>query len=162
MTHYLKITFIAVFFVLASFHPVKAQTITITEQTQLNFTILEKPASGSKNITINATTNGVSGTGTVLIGTPTRGQYSVKCTGAGCNPSATIDINNINSGNANLTISNFTGDYDGSALASFPQSGLAKPTGGGKTLYLGATATYNSSVPVGTLTPSFDIVVTIP
>jgi hypothetical protein len=61
-----------------------------------------------------------------------------------------------------VTVSSFTGIYDTTSINSFPRSGLAKPkSGGGTTLYLGATATYTSSMPVAALTPSFDIVVTL-
>ncbi len=140
----------------------KAQTVTITEQAQLDFAQLERPASGSQRITIDPTTGTYSGTGVVQIGTPARGQYKIKRTGGGGTTSCTIDIQNISSGNAAVTIDRFKGDYGGTFINSFPQSGLPRPgTGGGTTLYLGARATYTSSVPVGTLTPSFDIVVTL-
>ncbi|MCP5246902.1 MAG: DUF4402 domain-containing protein [Burkholderiales bacterium] len=139
-----------------------AENISITEQTQLSFAQLEIPVSGSETITIDPGTGSYSGTGTVQIGVPTAGSYKIKRSGNGPSTSCTIDIQNINSGDAALTINNFTGVYDTTTIASFPRSELPKPSGGqGTTLYLGATAQYTSSVPTGTLTPSFDIVVTL-
>ena len=138
------------------------ESVTITEQVQLDFAQLNTPASGSETIIINPTTGGFSGSGTVQIGTPARGQYKIKLTGNGSTTSATIDVQNISSGSGAVTISNFTADYGGSAIGALPQSGLAKPAKGqGTVLYLGATAQYTSAVPAGTLTPTFDIVVTL-
>ena len=138
-----------------------AESVQITEQTEMNFAQVEIPTSGSKTIIINASTGAYSGTGTVQTGTPARGQYKLRLSGSGSSTSSTIDVQNISSGNAAVTISTFTGNYNGAAI-SIPQSGLTKPAGGGgTTLYLGATATYTSSVPVGAITPSFDVVVTL-
>ena len=133
-----------------------------TQVTQLKWPTLGKPASGSRTYIIHADGTADTGTGTKLYGTSSRGQYTLTKSGNGGGVhSITIDIQNINSGNANVTLSNFTGVYNGITITSFPRSGLPKPVNGaGTTLYLGATATYTGSVPVGGLTPSFNIVVT--
>jgi hypothetical protein len=137
------------------------ESCTITTNAALTFGTLGNPASGSNTYTISASGAAASGTGTLLYGTTSRGQYTLKKTGNGGNFSTiTIDIQNINTGSANVSLGSFRGVYGGAAINSFPASGLAKPgTGQGTTLYLGATATYNSSVGAGSMTPSFDIVV---
>jgi hypothetical protein len=138
------------------------ETVTITEVQQLKFATLAKPTSGSQAKTVPRDGSAPTGTGTILFGTWSRGQYTIKRSGSGSSSSCTIDIQNISSGNANLTIGTFLGNYNGSNVNSFPASGLARPaTGSGTTLFLGATATYNSSIPKGTYAPSFDIVVTL-
>ncbi|MES2906892.1 MAG: DUF4402 domain-containing protein [Pseudomonadota bacterium] len=139
-----------------------AESITITEVQQFRFATLAKPGSGSQTLTVPRDGSAPTGTGAILYGTSSRGQYNIKRTGSGSSTTCTIDIQNISSGNANLTIGSFLGNYNGSNINSFPASGLARPSNGtGTTLYLGATATYNSSIPKGTYTPSFDIAVTL-
>lgn len=137
------------------------ETITITEDTQLNFAKLQKPTSGTNYITIDPSTGGYSGTAVILTGVPSRGAYTIKRTGIGTTTSMTIDVTVVSTGSAGLTINQLTGECEGTDILSFPRSGLAKPKGSGSTLYLGATATYNSSVPSSTLTPSLDITVTL-
>lgn len=135
-------------------------TATATEVTKLNWAALQVPG-GSTTYTVSGTGGADSGTGTKLYGATARGRYNVvrdNTEGSSC--TITIDIVNVASGNANLTITGWTGNYNGSNLVGAPPwTGLARPVKG-KTLYLGATATYNGSVPVGALTPSFDIQVT--
>ena len=144
------------------FFPAITMAQTITQTTQLQFGMLARPASGSHNFTLN-TSNGTSGTGVLLSGTPLSGVYQVTRGAFGVG-TITINVNNINSGNPNLTLGSFTGNWGGTAIASFPQSGLTRPGGGpGTTLRLGATVTYNSSIPINTtINPSFDIVVVQP
>lgn len=161
--HWLRnVIAVALVYVCMASTALAAESCTITENTTLAFGGLQKPGSGSETYTIPADGGSPTGTGTLLYGTPIRGKYTLKKTGSGGGfTSITIDIQNVSTGNANVTLGSFTGDYNGSAVASFPATGLAKPaTGAGTTHYLGATATYNSSAPVGSLTPSFDIVVT--
>jgi hypothetical protein len=68
---------------------------------------------------------------------------------------------NIVTGSPNLTLSSFTGTYDGVPLAGAPPwSGLPKPAFAGKELRLGATATYTSALTPSTLTPTFGIKIT--
>lgn len=140
-----------------------AHAQSISQTTQLNFATLTKPSSGSQNLTVS-TSNGVSGTGTVLIGTPVAGVYQITRGSLGTG-TITIDIQNINSGSAAVTLNSFKGLWgNNTTINSFPTSGLTRPAGGGgTTLKLGATVTYTSSVPAGTvITPSFDIVLTQP
>ncbi len=84
-----------------------ATTFSATEVTKLTFGVLQKPTSGTQTFTIDSQ-GPTSGTGTVLYGTPTPGQYTLTCTGT-CTGTVTLDVQNINSGNANVTISNFQG-----------------------------------------------------
>lgn len=141
-------------------------TATATEVRKLAIEVLQVPPSGSQTCVVAGTSgaNSCSGasTGTKIYGTIASGRYQlVRDNTEGTTAcTITIDVQNISSGNANVTLGSITGTYAGTALSgSPPWSGLARP-GAGRTLYLGATATYNSSVPVGTLAPSFDIVVT--
>ena len=159
-----KITYLCcfalIFFQINAAHA--QETITITEITQLDFSKLDIPASGSQTIIINPSSGGYSGSGTVQSGSPARGEYKIILSGTGSSTSITIDIQNISSGSAQLTVDQFTGDYGGTFINSFPRSGLTKPvTSPGTTLYLGATAQYSSGVSEGNLVPSFDIVVTL-
>jgi hypothetical protein len=134
-----------------------AQTLTFTGGiTTLKFGTLQKPSSGSQTYIISAT-GAVSGTGTKLYGVTGNAQVQLKRTGT---PARTIsiDIQNVNTGDANLTLTNFTGRYKTTNIASFPVGAMADPGTTSATLKIGATATYNSSVPIGSLTPSFDIV----
>lgn len=153
---------LAVFLFLCPLTARAIESVTISQVTQLQFGALSKPAAGSQTYTIPANGGAATGTGTLLFGTVMRGQYTLKAKGTGGGfTSYTIDIQNIVSGNANLTINAFTGDYNGTAIASFPRTGLPKASVAGTTLYLGATASYNSSIPIATIAPSFDIVVTL-
>lgn len=133
----------------------------ITENTQLDFGTLAKPAAGSETFTIT-TSNTTSGTGTLLFGTSSRGSYQIT-RGAFSSSPVELDIQNVNTGSAALTLDGFTGSWGGTTINSFPASGLTAPnTGIGTTLLLGATATYTSAITNGTLTPTFDIVLTQP
>lgn len=73
--------------------------------------------------------------------------------------SLSLDIQNITTGSASLTLSNFTGIYDGTTITSFPVSGLTTPDNNGLTLYLGATLTYLNSIAEGSYSMSFTIVI---
>lgn len=141
-------------------------TATATEVRKLAIGVLQIPASGSETCIVAGTSgaNSCSGasTGTKIYGTIASGRYQlVRDNTEGTTAcTITIDVQNISSGNANVTLGNVTGTYAGTALVgSPPWSGLARPATG-RTLYLGMTATYDNNVPVGTLAPSFDIVVT--
>lgn len=138
-----------------------AQTITIAEVSPLRFGKLEVPASGSHTFTVS-TAGTTSGTGVLLPGsTVSAGNYTLSCS-ASCTGSWNISISvaNVNSGNANVTIGSWTGNYIGVNIA-IPSSGNPK-CNTAKTLLLGATATYNSSAPVGALSPTYQVVVTTP
>lgn len=132
----------------------------VLQTTQLQWPVLGVPA-GSANYTVSGATGTGSGTGTAIYGTSTRGQYNVKKTSGNENQCSTIsiDITNIVPGNANLTLGSFTGNYNGTNLVGPPPwTGLAMP-GAGKTLFLGATSSYNASIPIGALTPTFNVAV---
>lgn len=104
------------------------ESCTITEVTPLTFGTLQKPASGSQTFTIRANGLGPTGTGTLLYGTTSRGEYTLRRTGVGGGfTSVTIDIQNISSGDPNLTLSTFTGRYGLNPIASFPEAGLNPP-----------------------------------
>lgn len=129
----------------------------IGSPTNLNFGTLQKPASGSRTFTVS-TSGGTSGTGTLLGGTPSNAQVTLRRTGS---PAGTISlsISNINTGSAALTLGSFTGLYGSTSISSFPRGALADPgTGGGTVLKIGATATYTSSIGQTSYTPTFDIV----
>lgn len=142
----------------------------VTQTAQLKWPTLTIPAT-SDTYTIVGTGAGmtVSGTGTIVYGTAAvRGGYTIKrasgsnTSGAGGScPNITINITGVTPGNANLTLTNFTGRYNNANLTGNPPwTGLALPTPGGLALILGATATYTSAIPAGGLTPTFNIVVT--
>lgn len=137
---------------------VSAQTL--SETNQLAFGALEIPAAGSVTATLSATGT-YSGTAVRLYGTTSRGRYSITRGTLGTG-TITLDIQNISTGNPNVTLSNFTGRWGATNIATFPRSGLARPAIAGTVLQLGATLTFNNSVSVTALTPSFDIVLTQP
>ncbi len=131
--------------------------------TQLKFPTLTIPA-GSTTYTISGTDGATSGTGTIVYGAAgTRGQYLVRRT-SGTNGSCAniiIDVTNVVTGNPNLTLTGFTGRYNNANLTGNPPwTVTALPTNAGRTLFLGATATYNGSIPAGGLTPTFNITLT--
>lgn len=135
-------------------------TATVTQVTQLNWSALQKPG-GATTYIISGTGGADGGTGMHLYQTSARGQYNVvKDNNEGTPCTITIDIKNVVPGNANLAIGTWTGNYNGANLgAGPPWAGLALP-GAGKTLFLGATATYQAAIPIGTLTPTFNIQIT--
>lgn len=133
----------------------------ITQNTQFTFGTLQKPASGSHTFTIT-TTGTTSGTGTLLFGAVSAGSYQITRGSLGSS-TITLDIQNVSTGSAAATLSNFTGRWRNTNISSFPRSGLTRPaTGAGSTLLLGATLTYTSAVTPGSLTATFDIVLTQP
>lgn len=133
----------------------------LTQNTQLAFGALQKPSSGSQTFTVTRT-GSTSGTGTKLYGTTAAGSYTIT---RGSLPSGTItiDIQNASTGSAAVTLGSFTGKWANTNIASFPKSGLSRPNRGtGTVLLLGATLTYTSAVSTGSLSPTFDIVLTQP
>ena len=141
-----------VMFVIPPAHAV----IGITEIQQLDFGILQTASAGSESITVPRDGSAATGTGTVLSGTPARGQFTI--TGS-AGTSIDIDIQNVSTGSSELTLDTFQGIYDGGNINVFPQGGLGVP-GAGKTLYLGAKLTYTNLITDGsTFNPSFDIVI---
>ncbi len=140
-----------------SWLPPAFATITITPVANMDFAMPEVPASPSSNLILPADGGMVTGTGTIIDGIPHRGQVNLFST-AGVS-TISIDIQNISTGSGAVTLSNFTGIYDGIPISSFPQGALPLPSAG-KTLYLGATLTYTNAVTDGlTLNPTFDLIV---
>lgn len=138
-----------------------ARAQALTQNAQLAFGPLQKPSSGSQTFTIS-TAGATSGTGTRLYGTSSAGSYNITRGSLG-RGTITLDIQNISTGSAAVTLGSFTGKWGNTTVASFPTSGLARPGGGGgTTLLLGATLTYTSAVSTGSLSPTFDIVLTQP
>lgn len=137
-----------------------AQTITITEQQPLRFGVLQTPGGAADSFTVDPS-GATSGTGTLLYGTVSQGIYRIRCT-ANCAGTWTlaVDVGNVSSGDPHLSITGFTGTYQSFSSFSLPRSGLPRPAGTGSLLSIGATATYNSSIPAGLLVPTFDIVIT--
>jgi hypothetical protein len=128
-----------------------------TEVTKLDWSTLQIP-SGSTTYKVDGTSGAESGTGTQLYGTSARGQYTItKSSGneATCS-TFTIDVKNISCQAAGCTLGAFTGNYNGANLSGAPPWTVALP-GAGKTLYLGATATYDGAVTAGAKTPTFDL-----
>jgi hypothetical protein len=138
----------------------RATAQVLTEVTQLNFGALEIPAAGSVTATLSVT-GAFSGTATQLYGTVSGGRYTITRGTLGTG-TITLDIQNVSTGNAAVTLTDFTGRWGTTPIASFPQSGLGRPSVGGTTLRIGATLTFDSSVNPSTINPSFDIVMTQP
>ncbi|NDF13128.1 MAG: DUF4402 domain-containing protein [Proteobacteria bacterium] len=141
----------------ALLHPVTAaatcQSVIISEVQRMDFATLET-SSSPKDITVNYDGSGYTGSGVVLIGSPSRGGYQLvgdpTCT-------VSLDIENISTGSANVTLDSFKGSYQNLTINSFPSSVLPAP-GAGSVLYLGAKMTYQN-VPEGPISPTFDLVV---
>lgn len=137
--------------------PVKAQaacTVTVASGTSINFGTWQQVSSGSQ--TADVTTADVrSGTGTYLYGTTVHGTLTLtnnpQCSG-------TLTITAADGGGVSgITLSNFHLNYNGAAITN-GQSGLALGgNGAGKTLLVGATATFSSAVPIGTASPTLQI-----
>ena len=131
-----------------------ACNLTATQTGTLDWGTLGKPASGSQTFDITAA-DATSGTGSWLYGTtPVHGSFKIQ--GHGSCSTITITISNAG-GAAGVTLSNFHLNYNGVNIAN-GQSGLAL----GKTLKIGATATYTSAVTTGLSNPTFNVVVSSP
>jgi hypothetical protein len=131
---------------------------TSAQVAQLNWGTLQIPAA-STTFTVSGTTGATSGTGTLLFGSPGRGQYTISAGSSSeshCN-TLTINVAPTNCVAPGCTLGTWTGSYNGTALSGAPPwTGLAMPATG-KTLYLGATATYTSAATAGTYAPTFTI-----
>ncbi|GEM_PF-2163515 len=161
MSHAAVTLWVMGLFIFAFIAPARADvTISISDVTQMDWGTVQIPASGSEYISISPANSGISGTGTVLFGFPSRGVYSLKSSGEG-ETAITIDISNVSTGSSNLTIDNFTGIYSSYTINSFPSASLPLPSTSGTNLYLGARETVNAAMTPTTLTPTFDIVVIV-
>jgi hypothetical protein len=141
--------------------PVMAKVnISISETTRMNWGTVGIPSSGSQYLTLSPSNSSVTGTGHVLLGTPSRGVYNIRGVGGG-STSITIDISNVSTGSSYLTLDSFTGIYSSVNINSFPSPTLPLPSPSGTPLYLGARATMTSSLSPGALHPTFDVVVIV-
>ncbi len=139
-----------------------AQSISITPVQTLTFPILARPTSGNTtNLSISPLNSTTSGTGTIVGGAATRGQYTISITSGGSPVSISLDITGITTGNAGLTLDTFRGFYAGQTISSFPSSTLPLPatTPSNTPLYLGAKVTADSTVASGSYSASFSITV---
>lgn len=136
-----------------------ATSISLTETQVLTFPTVGVPSSGSVNLTISPLNSSTSGTGQIVAGTAKRGIYTLVAKGKG-GVSISITIDGITSGNSGVTLSAFRGLYNSTTINSFPSSTLPLPqTNPGTPLYIGATVTANSTVPVGSYTGSYNITI---
>jgi hypothetical protein len=132
--------------------------VTVTEIARMDWGTIGIPAGGSATIILHPNNATPSGTGTIIYGSPSRGQYKLVLSGSGTETSMTLDISSISSGSGSLALSNFTGIFGATSVPTFPSGTLALPaTGAGTPLYLGATATVTAGQNPASLNPSFDI-----
>lgn len=137
-----------------------AGTISVTENQPMSFGMLAVPGSGSEYVQLTPNNDSLSGTGTMIGGSASRGIYLLKTSGVPDSSFVTIDIAAGTTGSPNLQLTHFAGNYDGTNIASFPAGSMPEPGMAGKLLYLGARASYNNLVGSGTvLNPFFDIMV---
>jgi hypothetical protein len=135
-------------------------TVTIAETTRMDFGTVAIPASGGQYLALNPSNSVLTGTGNKLFGMPSRGAYTLTSSG-NTSTSITIDIINVATNSANLTLDNFDGIYNGSAIGSFPSSPQALPSTTGTAFYLGARETVSAGMSPSAPNPSFDIVVIV-
>jgi hypothetical protein len=137
-----------------------AQSINITPVQTLTFPTLAIP-SGSVNLTVSALNSGTSGTGQVIGGMASRGQYALSLVSGGTPVSISIDISGVSTSNPNLTLSQFSGFYKGQSIVSFPSSTLSLPatSPSATPLYIGATETATAALTPGSYSATFSITV---
>jgi hypothetical protein len=155
------LVFLAAWVTILNVAPSSALAQSLTQTRQFTFAGMQIPAAGSVQATLSAT-GAYSGTAVRLYGTRTSGAYRITRGTLGTS-TITLNVTNAVSGNPNVTLSNFTGRWGTTNIATFPRSGLTRPaTGAGTILQVGGRLTYNSSVTPGPLTITFDIVLTQP
>lgn len=149
--------FLATFLLCAPYFA--AAVVTSATTRDLEFAVLSIPDSGSEYIQVSGTANNsYTGTGTVLVGTPNRALYTVQNTDNTAY-SVDIDITNVSVSDSTVTLSNFTGRWRTTNIASFPASGLTLARTSTANLFIGGRLTYTSATPEGDVSMSFDIVV---
>jgi Domain of unknown function (DUF4402) len=139
--------------------PVFAQSINIVQVQPLTFpTLGTVSGGGSVNLSINPLNSTTSGTAEIVGGLVQRGQYALSLVPGGTPLSISVDISGVSTGNAGLTLDNFSGCYKGQSI-SFPSSTLALPASSPAStpLFIGARITANSTVGNGSYSPSFTI-----
>ena len=103
-----------------------AQGINIQEVQALTFPTLAL-SSGTIQLTVSPLNSGTSGTGQIIGGTVSRGQYALSLTPGGSPLSISLNISAASTGNPNLTLDHFSGFYKGQLISSFPSSTLSLP-----------------------------------
>lgn len=133
---------------------------TITQNTELNFCTAQIPGGSSTDII--STAGAQNGSVIYLYGGYSEGDFTIKCTGTLCTNTMNLSITS-GTGCTGLTgLSAWQGNYNnGAKTGALPFSGLAALGNGGTADFkVGATATYTSSAPAGTCTPTFTIGIT--
>jgi hypothetical protein len=133
-----------------------SNALTIVQTSSLGMGTLQTPASSATFAVAGNASGSTSGTGTLLYGTTSSASFQLTDKPSlqlgSCDATITISVADISCGLGCL-LGSWTGQYNGVALkGSPPWSGLPRP-GTGKTLYLGATATYNAFAFPGTRAP---------
>lgn len=154
------IIFLAAWVTILNVIPSSAQAQSLTQNRQFAFGALQIPASGSVQATLSAT-GAYSGTAVRLYGTIASGRYLITRGTLGTS-TITLNVTNASTGNPNVTLTNFTGRWGTTNIATFPQSGLTRPAVAGTQLQVGGRLTFNNAVTPGPLTITFDIVLTQP
>jgi hypothetical protein len=131
----------------------------LTQLSQLDFSTLQIPAATATLTIAPSSGSATSGTGALLYGAASSGRFSIS-SGSSSQKNCkkiTINVTGTGCGVSGCTLGSWTGKYGTTTLSGPPPwTGLAMP-GSGNTLYLGTTATYNSSVRAGTYAPVFTI-----
>jgi hypothetical protein len=143
--------------------PVSAQSINITQTQQLTFpTLGTASGGGTVSLTVSPLNSTTSGNAEIVAGSAQRAQCAVSLVAGGSPISISVDISGVSTGNAGLTLDNFSGLYQGQSI-SFPSPTLPLPATSPATtpLYIGARITANSAVTAGTYSPSFTVTVFI-
>ena len=135
--------------------------ITLTKNADINFGVVTAGQANTYKIDIAAavTVTGGAGSGVSLGGTKAAGDILIQ---GSATQTISIQANNFVA-NAGVTASLVTCGYNGGAETACTASaitGQAAPTGAGKTLLLGASATADGTQAAGsTAAPTFDVVV---
>lgn len=131
-------------------------TFTYSQTTAMNWSAWAKPSGSVTGII--STADATSGTGTKIYGTAAAGNYKIGRNSANSScTNVTISIANANCNAPGCTLGTFKGSWNGGAETTFPITSTTLPSPGGRALKIGATATYDNTVTVGTKSPTFDI-----
>lgn len=152
----LKVFLIAFFSLIALANNVYA--VTIVQNQSMDFATLLVPTSGSEYIIIQENNGSAVGTGTVILGTTRRGEFTV--TGDNNSGVFTLNIDSVVTGSSDITLNSFRATYNGTLVTQYPSQPLPQSTSP-KNLYLGAKLTYNNSVTSGVKNVTFRIVYTM-
>jgi len=134
-----------------------AATYTVTQLSELTFGTLQIP-SGPEVNTIS-TAGALTGSGTLLYGTVSAGDFTIKCTGI-CTGTLTISVATSTLCTGVNAMGLYQGNYNhGVRTGALPFGGLANPGAAGLDFKLGASVDYNGSVSAGSCPASFTIAI---